>query len=181
MSSLGQSGVVYDISVGVLGKVGGALAVIGVVVCPISTGDTAFRSARLTLADWLKLDQSSLGKRLLLALPLIGVAAVLTQIDFDIIWRYFSWSNQTLAMIVLWAMSAYLVRSAKRSWYSLVAAFPAAFMSAVSVTYILMADEGFRLSTKIAYPAGVAAAAGLLIVFLVYMIRSERAKKRELS
>ena len=181
LSSLGQSGVVYDISVGVLGKVGGALAVIGVVVCPISTGDTAFRSARLTLADWLKLDQSSLGKRLLLALPLIGVAAVLTQIDFDIIWRYFSWSNQTLAMIVLWAMSAYLVRSAKRSWYSLVAAFPAAFMSAVSVTYILMADEGFRLSTKIAYPAGVAAAAGLLIVFLVYMIRSERAKKRELS
>ena len=111
LASLGQSGVVYDISVGVLGKVGGALAVIGVIVCPISTGDTAFRSARLTLADWLKLDQSSLGKRLILAVPLIGTAAVLTQIDFDIIWRYFSWSNQTLAMIVLWAMAVYLVQN----------------------------------------------------------------------
>ncbi len=181
LASLGQSGVVYDISVGVLGKIGGALAVIGVVVCPISTGDTAFRSARLTLADWFKLDQSSLGKRLVLAVPLIGTAAVLTQIDFDVIWRYFSWSNQTLAMIVLWAMAVYLVQNAKKVWYSLVSAVPAAFMSAVSATYILMADEGFRLSTKIAYPAGIAAAAFLLVVFLLYMIRSGRAKQRELS
>ena len=181
LASLGQSGVVYDISVGVLGKIGGALAVIGVVVCPISTGDTAFRSARLTLADWFKLDQSSLGKRLILAVPLIGTAAVLTQIDFDIIWRYFSWSNQTLAMIVLWAMAVYLVKNAKKVWYSIVSAVPAAFMSAVSVTYILMADEGFRLSTKIAYPAGIAAAVTLLIVFSLYAIRSGRAKQRELS
>ena len=178
LSSLGQSGVVYDISVGVLGKIGGALAVIGVVVCPISTGDTAFRSARLTLADWLKLDQASLGKRLILAVPLIGVAAILTQIDFDIIWRYFSWSNQTLAMIVLWAMAVYLVQNTKRAWYALVAALPAAFMSAVSVTYILMADEGFRLSTKIAYPAGAAASIALLIVFFVYMLRRGRTKRQ---
>ncbi len=177
LTSFGQSGVVYNISVGLLGKIGGALAVIGVVVCPISTGDTAFRSARLTLADWLKLDQSSLGKRLILAIPLIGVAAVLTQIDFDVIWRYFSWSNQTLAMIVLWAMAVYLVQNAKKEWYSLVSAIPAAFMSAVSVTYILMADEGFRLPTVISYPVGVVAAVALLIVFLVYMIRARRAKK----
>ena len=181
LTSLGQSGVVYDISTGVLGDIGGALAVIGVIVCPISTGDTAFRSARLTLADWLKLDQSSLVKRLVLALPLIGAAAVLTQIDFDIIWRYFSWSNQTLAMIVLWAMSVYLVQKAKKVWYSVVAALPAAFMSAVSVTYILMADEGFRLSTTIAYPAGVAAAVILLAVFFAYMIRQGRAKQHKLS
>ena len=181
LSSMGQSGVVYDISVGVLGKIGGALAVIGVVVCPISTGDTAFRSARLTLADWLKLDQASLGKRLILAVPLIGTAAVLTQIDFDIIWRYFSWSNQTLAMIVLWAMAVYLVKNAKKEWYSLISAVPATFMSAVSVTYILMAGEGFRLSTKIAYPAGIAASVALLIVFLLYMIRSGRAKEHRIS
>lgn len=168
---LGQSGVVYDISVGVLGKVGGALAVIGVVVCPISTGDTAFRSARLTLADWFKLDQSTIGKRIVLAVPLIGTAAFLTQIDFNIIWRYFSWSNQTLAMIVLWAMSVYLVQNAKKRMYSLVSAVPATFMSAVTVTYILMADEGFGLSSGIAYPSGVAAAAVLLVVFLLYMIR----------
>lgn len=173
LTSLGQSGVVYDISVGVLGKVGGALAIIGVVVCPISTGDTAFRSARLTLSDWFKLDQSTIGKRLILATPLIGVAAVLTQIDFDIIWRYFSWSNQTLAMIVLWTVSVYLVKNAKKKVYSLVSALPATFMSAVSITYILMADEGFKITSDIAYPVGIAVAIVLFVVFLVYMIRSK--------
>lgn len=174
LTSLGQSGVVYDISVGVLGKVGGALAIIGVVVCPISTGDTAFRSARLTLSDWLKLDQSTIGKRLILATPLIGVAAVLTQIDFDIIWRYFSWSNQTLAMIVLWTVSVYLVKNAKKKVYSLVSALPAMFMSAVSITYILMADEGFKITSDIAYPAGIAAALVLFVIFLGYMLRSKK-------
>lgn len=176
LALLGQSGVVYDISVGVLGKAGGALAIIGVVVCPISTGDTAFRSARLTLADWFKLDQSTIGKRLILAAPLIGAAAVLTQIDFDIIWRYFSWSNQTLAMIVLWTVSVYLVKNAKKKTYSLISAFPAAFMSAVSITYILMADEGFKIISGIAYQAGIAVAVILFAVFLVYMIRSEAHK-----
>lgn len=174
LTSLGQSGVVYDISVGVLGKVGGALAIIGVVVCPISTGDTAFRSARLTLSDWLKLDQSTIGKRLILATPLIGVAAVLTQIDFDIIWRYFSWSNQTLAMIVLWTVSVYLVKNAKKKVYSLVSALPATFMSAVSITYILMADEGFKITSDIAYPAGIAVAIVLFVIFLVYMVRNKK-------
>lgn len=173
LTALGQSGVVYDISVGVLGKIGGALAIIGVVVCPISTGDTAFRSARLTLADWFGMDQSTIGKRLILAAPLIGAAAVLTQIDFDIIWRYFSWSNQTLAMIVLWTVSVYLVKNAKKKAYSLVSAFPAAFMTAVSVTYILMADEGFRITSAIAYPAGIVAAIVLFVIFLVYMVRFE--------
>lgn len=174
LTSLGQSGVVYDISVGVLGKVGGALAIIGVVVCPISTGDTAFRSARLTLSDWFKLDQSTIGKRLILATPLIGVAAVLTQIDFDIIWRYFSWSNQTLAMIVLWTVSVYLVKNAKKKVYSLVSALPATFMSAVSITYILMADEGFKITSDIAYPVGIAVAIVLFVIFLVYMVRNKK-------
>lgn len=171
LTTLGQSGVVYDVSVGALGRVGGALAIIGVVVCPISTGDTAFRSARLTLADWFKLNQSTIGKRLVLAAPLILAAAVLTQIDFDIIWRYFSWSNQTLAVIVLWTVSVYLVKNAKRKTYSLISAFPAAFMSAVSLTYILMADEGFRVISGIAYPVGIVVAALLFVVFLVYMLR----------
>lgn len=177
LNALGQSGVVYDISVGVLGKIGGALAIIGVVVCPISTGDTAFRSARLTLADWFKLDQSTIGKRLVLAAPLIGAAVVLTQIDFDIIWRYFSWSNQTLAMIVLWTVSVYLVKNAKKKIYSLISALPAAFMSAVSMTYILMADEGFRITSGIAYPVGIGVAVLLLAVFWVYMLRFPMQKR----
>ena len=155
LSELGQSGVVYEISTKLLGTFGGALAIVGVVVCPITSGDTAFRSARLTLADWFQIDQKPLSKRLYLTIPLLAVGALLTQVDFQLIWRYFSWSNQTLAMIALWAGAVYLARNAKNPFYSLIAALPGAFMSAVSLTYLLMAPEGFRLRAGIAYPAGI--------------------------
>ena len=105
LADLGQSGVVYDVSVSVLGIAGGALAIVGVVVCPVSSGDTAFRSARLTIADWFHIDQTKIGKRLAITIPLLAAGAVLTQLDFDVIWRYFSWSNQTLAMIIGGAVS----------------------------------------------------------------------------
>ena len=101
ISSLGQSGTVYEISHTMLGTFGGALAVIGVVVCPITSGDTAFRSARLILAEITHLDQQKIRNRLIITLPLLAVGAVLTQLDFNVLWRYFSWSNQTLAMITL--------------------------------------------------------------------------------
>jgi len=159
----GQAGVVYDIAFKLLGPVGGVLAMIGVIACPITSGDTAFRSARLTLADWFKFEQKSISKRLLLAIPLLGVGALLTLIDFNIVWRYFSWSNQTLAMIALWAGAMYLVKEKVNHW---IATVPATFMSAVSMTYILQAPEGFQLSTAISYPIGLAFAAGLLLLFL---------------
>lgn len=117
LAEMGQSGVVYDISVSLLGIAGGAMAIIGVVVCPVSSGDTAFRSARLTIADWFRIDQSKLSKRISVTIPLLVVGAVLTQLDFDVVWRYFSWSNQTLAMITLWAAAMYLVRNAEKRWY----------------------------------------------------------------
>ncbi len=105
--------VVHDISIGLLGGVGGIFALLGVIACPITSGDTAFRSARLTIADALSLDQKSISKRLFVALPLFAVGFSLNFINFSIIWRYFAWSNQTLAMIVLWTAAAYLVKSAK--------------------------------------------------------------------
>lgn len=154
LTSLGQSGVVYEISTKLLGILGGALAVIGVVACPITSGDTAFRSARLTLADWFRIDQGKISSRLLLTLPLLAVGALLTQLNFDVVWRYFSWSNQTLAMIALWAAAVYLRKHCGRM-QSLIAALPAAFMSAVTCTYILMAEEGFRLAQKVSYPIGI--------------------------
>ena len=113
ISSLGQSGTVYEISHTMLGTFGGALAVIGVVVCPITSGDTAFRSARLILAEITHLDQQKIRNRLIITLPLLAVGAVLTQLDFNVLWRYFSWSNQTLAMITLWVATAYLVKRRK--------------------------------------------------------------------
>ncbi len=178
LTSMGQSGVVYEISTGMLGLVGGVLAIVGVVVCPITSGDTAFRSARLILAEWVCLDQSKLRNRLCVTIPLLAVAAVLTQLDFNILWRYFSWSNQTLAMIALWVATAYLVSKGRNPFHSLITALPAAFMSAVSMTYILMADEGFGISSGIAYPAGIIFAVFLFAVYIVLFARSQKGTGR---
>lgn len=178
LAELGQSGVVYDISVSLLGIAGGAMAIIGVVICPVSSGDTAFRSARLTIADWFGIDQSKLPKRIAVTIPLLVVGAVLTQLDFDVVWRYFSWSNQTLAMITLWAAAMYLVRSAEKRRYSLMCALPAAFMSAVSCTYILMADEGFKISSAIAHPIGICFAAAC---FALYAFKASKAERENLK
>lgn len=169
LSELGQSGTVYEISRIMLGKVGGVLAIIGVVVCPITSGDTAFRSARLILAEWTGLDQKKIGNRLIITLPLLGLGAILTRLDFNVLWRYFSWSNQTLAMIALWVATSYLIKNCKNRICSLITALPAAFMSAVSLTYILMADEGFRLPASIAYTAGIIFAVCLFVIYVWLM------------
>ncbi len=174
LAELSPSGVVYDISISLLGLWGGALAIIGVVVCPISSGDTAFRSARITIADWFKIDQGKLSKRLAITLPLLAVGAALTQINFDIIWRYFSWSNQTLAMITLWAAAVYLAQHAVKWWYSLICVVPAAFMTAVSSTYILMAEEGFQISSTIAYPVGIIFAIGCTVLYFMKMANAQK-------
>ena len=167
LTNLGQSGTVYEISKTMLGNIGGALAIIGVVVCPITSGDTAFRSARLILAEWTKLDQKKIKNRLIITLPLLGIGAVLTQLDFNVLWRYFSWSNQTLAMISLWVATVYLIKNSKHRIFSIITSLPATFMSAVSLTYILMANEGFGLSATIAYPAGIAFASILFVIYLI--------------
>ena len=169
LSSNGQSATVYEICKNMLGSAGGILAIIGVVICPITSGDTAFRSARLILAEWTGLKQKSFKNRLILTIPLLGIGAVLTQLDFNVLWRYFSWSNQTLAMISLWVATSYLLKHGKKLYYSVLTALPASFMSAVSLTYILMAKEGFGISSKIAYPAGAALAAALFILYVFFV------------
>lgn len=180
----GASNVVYEISTGVLGIFGGVLAVAGVIVCPITSGDTAFRSARLILAETFHLDQKKIKNRLLITIPLLVIGGLLTWFaiandnGFQTIWRYFSWSNQTLAMIALWVATAYLLKQGKYRYGSLLAALPATFMTAVSITYILMAKEGFRLGQTVSYIAGAAAAALLLIVYLIFLIKKNRSVKQ---
>ncbi len=174
LATLGQSGTVYEMSMGMLGRFGGILAVIGVVVCPITSGDTAFRSARLILSEVTGLNQKPMKNRLLITIPLLGIAALLTQLDFAVLWRYFSWSNQTLAMITLWTITAYLLRENKNPWASLISAVPGTFMTAVSVTYILIAKEGLRLGQGFSYTAGAVAATA---VFAVYLYFAGRKKK----
>lgn len=167
LTDFGQSAVVYDISKGVLGSLGGILAIVGVIACPITSGDTAFRSARLILAEWSGLRQDKLRNRLVLTLPLLALSAVLTQMDFNVLWRYFSWSNQTLAMIALWCAAVYFIQNGKPLRF-LLPGIPATFMTAVSVTYILMAQEGLSLPSVIAYPIGIAAALAAFLWCCVY-------------
>ena len=174
LTNLGQSGVVYDISTGILGKIGGLLAIVGVVACPITSSDTAFRSARLILSEMFHLNQKPIRNRLVVTIPLLGVAAVLTQLDFNVLWRYFSWNNQTLAMISLWVATAYLLKTHSNKLTSLVTALPATFMSAVSMTYILMANEGFKLGAGVGYPVGVVFA---VACFAFYLTKLNRAKQ----
>ena len=174
LTSLGQSGVVYDISTGMLGMVGGILAIVGVIACPITSGDTAFRSARLILSEMTGLDQKYIKNRLIITLPLLAAGALLTQLDFNVLWRYFSWSNQTLAMISLWVATAYIMKNAKAKSYSFLTALPATFMTAVSATYILMAKEGLKLSKDIAYPIGIVAAVALFAVYLARYCRKTK-------
>ncbi len=170
------SSVVYDISTGLLGIVGGALAIIGVVVCPITSGDTAFRAARLILAEWFRLPQKSFRNRLILTVPLLAAGGLLTMVDFEKLWRYFSWSNQTLAMIALWVSTSYLLQKGRYLYGSFLTAVPAAFMSAVSLTYILMAPEGFRLSSEVSYPIGITFA---IILFVSYLMIWNRRRVAE--
>ena len=174
LSGLGQSGVVYEISHEMLGGFGGVLAVIGVVICPITSGDTAFRSARLILAEWTHLDQKKIKNRLILTVPMLAASAALTQIDFGVLWRYFAWGNQTLAMISLWIATSYLLRKGKYRYGSLITALPAAFMTAVTLTYILMAKEGLRIPAQISYPVGIACAVLALLFYVFKLVQRQR-------
>ena len=163
IKSGGPGNVVYSSSFGLLGVFGGVLAFLGVVILPITSGDTAFRSSRLILAEYFNIDQKSLSKRLLVAMPLFVVGGILTQVDFGIIWRYFGFANQMTAVMMLWTASAYLMRHDKLHWITTV---PALFMTAVCTTFILNNDTlGFGLSMDISTPVGIASAilAGLYV------------------
>ncbi len=161
-----------EISLNMLGDIGGILALLGIVAAPITSGDTAFRSARLIMADVFKFDQKKIMNRLYLSIPLFVIAFALTQIDFGIIWRYFAWSNQTLAMVVLWTVTAYLIYENKAFWVTLL---PAIFMTMVCATYILIAPEGFELESDIAYFGGALITLGIGLLFWNYTIRKRAA------
>ena len=142
--------VVTKVSQSWLGLLGGILAVLGVVAAPITSGDTAFRSARLIIADFIKMDQKPVHNRLIVGIPLFLAASALLWFNvanadgFNIIWRYFGWANQTLAVFALWTATVYLVKHKGGAWY-LMTMLPAAFMTAVTVTFICIDKIGFRL------------------------------------
>lgn len=150
-----------------LGPVGGFLAIVGVVILPISSGDTAFRSTRLIIAETFRMDQSKSTKRLIIALPLFAIAFLITQMDFNIIWRYFGWSNQMLSMMGLWCAALYLAKKDKFHW---ICSLPATFMTAVNVAFILQAEIGFNLP---ATPSNIASAGVAIAVFVFFLITAK--------
>lgn len=164
----GPAAVVSAVAHNMLGAVGGTIAVLGVIVLPITSGDTCFRSARMIIADYFNIIQKKVGNRVWIALPLFVIAFFLTQIDFTILWRYFSWANQTTAMIALWVGGMYLALAKKNHW---IATIPAVFMTYTTFTYILTAKIGFQLSYNISY---VVAA---ILTILVIVGFANRARK----
>jgi carbon starvation protein CstA len=165
----GPGKIVTDSSIALLGTVGGILAILGVVVLPITSGDTAFRAARLTIAEVAKYSQRPVPNRLYIAVPVFIIGIFLNNISFDVIWRYFGWANQTLAMIVLWAGAAYLYRRDKFHW---ICSIPATFMTAVTISYICYEPKmGFNIPIDYSNIIGVAIA---IVAFVAFMIGGRR-------
>ena len=162
---------VSTISVATLGIAGSILALLGVVAAPISSGDTAFRCARLIVADFLKIEQKSLKKRLMICIPLFVVGYFITQMDFAVIWRYFAWANQTLAVITLWTITIYLHNRGKNVFISLI---PALVMTYVCASYFFVGAEMLAMS----FTMGYVIAAVITVAFLLLFARRYFACKK---
>lgn len=161
---------ISKISTSLLGKFGAILIVLGVVALPISTGDTAFRSARLTIADAINLEQKSLKNRFLVSIPLFIIAGFMSQLGFNILWRYVAVTNQLLATITLWMITAYLIKHKKNY---LVTAIPSAFMTGIMGIYVLMAPEGANMKGNIPYIFG-----GILMISTLVFFTFNSIKER---
>lgn len=161
-----------------LGRIGSVLAILGVVAAPITSGDTAFRSARLIISDMFGYDQKPLLNRLLVCIPLFVIGYGLTLIDFGIIWRYFAWSNQALAMVTLWAIYVWLVRRRANYWVALI---PAVAMTYIIFTYVFISNQFLGLASHtLCYSLGglVTAAVTALMVINYHKSDSTAPEKR---
>ena len=169
----GPAAVVNKIAVAFLGSVGGTIAVLGVIVLPITSGDTSFRAARMIIADYLKIDQKALVNRFKVAIPLFVISFVLTKIDFNLLWRYFSWSNQVTAAIALWIGAVYLYQ--KKTHY-MIALAPAFFITSVVGSYIFYSPTiGFGFDVGISNWIGIIFASLVTTLFFLLMKKRKKA------
>lgn len=180
----GCSAVVYEICQTTMGKIGSILALVGVIVCPISSGDTAYRSARLTLADWFNVDQSKVKNRILLTAPLLIAGAIICQLDYNVVWRYFSFANQSLAMITLWMIAVYLYRNKKNDIYAFI---PANIMTAVTTCYFVISPEclgafweKLHVAYVIYYHIGIGFGLCMMILFSsIFIVKKKQYKLKK--
>ena len=165
-----------------LGAIGGVLAILGVIAAPITSGDTAFRSARLIVADFLGMEQKSMRCRLYICIPMFVLAIGLLLYSlrdangFNMIWRYFAWANQTLAVFTLWAITVFLAVSKKTYIITLI---PALFMTCVCSTYICIAPEGLGLSSVVSYSVGIACVVIAVVWFYAWLGKQKTRKLSE--
>lgn len=168
---------VNDLSKSWLGTFGGILAILGVIAAPITSGDTALRSARLIAADFMGVRQKKIMKRLAISLPIFGLCFIIMLMPYDVLWRYFAWCNQVLSVFTLWAITVWLARHGKMYVITLI---PALFMTMVTVTYICFAPEGFGILTDslfgftISYEAAIAMGCCVSALFLWLFYRMLR-------
>ena len=182
LASGGPAGVVNEISKTTLGTLGGILAVLGVIILPVTTGDTALRSSRMMLADLLTdfRKKELKGKWLpgLLVIPVAVPTFLLTQIDYTFLWRYVGWSNQVVATVMLWTASIYLLQKARFHW---ICSLPALFMTGVVSSYIFYAPEGFGLSYSISMILGAIIWLAVLSWFIGQVVKYRPERQRSLK
>ena len=167
----GSSGVVYDIATGVAGTIGGALAILGVILCPITSGDTALRAARLMISDDRGYSGTDKKISIIIVSVLLVFIVILCTLDFTVLWNYFSWLNQTFACIMLWTVTAFILLEVKNKWYSLITALPAIFMTVVVSSFILYSKLGLSMSYDISVMLGVLIAIIATLVFVKALLK----------
>ena len=151
-----------------LGKVGAVIAILGVVICPVTSGDTAFRSLRLSIADMLKIDQKPIFKRLMVSLPVFVAAFFFCKVDFSTAWSYLGIANQTLAALVMWTGAAYLASRNRPHW---MCSIPATFLTFICVCFIMISPLGFHLQPVVGYVTGMCAALAAFVFCIVKCAR----------
>ena len=164
--------VVNEISNTTLGLVGGILAILGVVAAPITSGDTAFRSARLIIADVFHIEQRTKWKRLVICIPIFAAGVALTFVNFDVVWRYFAWTNQALASVVLWCIVVYLYKEKRNYWVALI---PAIFMTYICSSFVFVSNQFIGMgAVSMAYVWGGVAAMAISAMMIYNMVRRNK-------
>ena len=169
--------VVTAVSEGWLGTFGGLLAMLGVVAAPITSGDTALRSARLIIAEFLHLEQRTIMKRIMICIPLFGATFLLLFYNienpdgFNVIWSYFGWANQTLAVFTLWAITVYLVRAKKPFWVTLL---PSLFMTVVCSSFLMISPNAFGFDMNVGYAVGAGAFIFAVVWFFLWYRKNSK-------
>lgn len=180
LASGGPAGVVNEISTSLLGTLGGILAILGVIILPITTGDTALRSSRMMLTEMASKWVDAEKKNVVLIFTVIVATPMffLSTIDYTFLWRYVGWTNQVVAAVMLWTAVSYLLKEGKAHW---IAGVPAMFMTAVVCTYIFYAPEGFAMDYQVSLLIGAVLTVLVGAIYVFQIVRHKQLKLKELT